>query len=84
MRTRVGVLVSILIVLFFSGWVSFPQPVMAQAPQPTAAASTTPPVLPVEMGANAPLVCGAIAILVIIVGGVVWNGYTRQARQEDH
>lgn len=83
-RTRVVMLAGILIVLFLLGWASSTQLVLAQAPPPTAPAATTPPVLPVETGANAPLLCGAIAILIIIVGGVIWNGYMRQARQEDH
>jgi hypothetical protein len=38
----------------------------------------------VETGANAPLVCGAIAILIIIVGGVIWSARFRKSEPQDH
>ena len=54
------------------------------APKPTVAAATQPPPPPVETGANAPLVCGAIVLLIIVVGGVVLNVRLRKSNPADH
>jgi hypothetical protein len=79
-----SVILAILLILLLIGAFASGQSLAAQSPQATLVATPTPAVLPVERGANAPLLCGAIAILVIIVGGVVWNARLRKTELQDH
>jgi hypothetical protein len=54
------------------------------AAAPTEAIMTQPLPPAVEKGANWPIVCGAIVLLVIIIGGVAWNFRIRKSNQADH
>jgi hypothetical protein len=54
------------------------------AAAPTEAIMTQPLPPAVEKGANWPIVCGAIVLLLIIIGGVAWNFRMRKSNQEDH
>lgn len=38
----------------------------------------------VEKGANWPLVCGGVVLLVIIIGGVAWNFRFKKSSMADH
>lgn len=57
---------------------------MELAQKATEPAPTQPPPPPVEVGANAPLVCGAIVLLMVIVGGVMWHARLRKPKPGDH
>jgi hypothetical protein len=72
------------IALFLLGWMPSGQGTAAEAPKPTVVVATQPPPPPVETGANAPLVCGASVLLIIIIGGVVWNVRLKKSSPEDH
>ena len=57
---------------------------LTAAAEPTEAMMTQPLPPAVEKGANWPLVCGGIVLLVIIIGGVAWNLRIRKSNQADH
>lgn len=93
MKTRVVIVLSVLIALFLAGGLQFlvgqaapaldgtGMQLAARQPQ---AAPTQPLPPPVETGANAPLVIAAVVILVIVVGGVVWNARQKKSKPADH
>jgi hypothetical protein len=57
---------------------------ISQAVTPTEAVMTQPIPPGVEKGANWPLVCGGVVLLVIIIGGVAWNFRIKKATEADH
>lgn len=72
--------------LFLQGVVSAPVDtlIIQNAADPTEQIMTQPLPPPVEPGANLPLVCGGVVLLLIIFGGVIWNNRLKRAHQEDH
>ena len=92
-KTRVVILVSVLIALFLAGGLQYAVGLAAQplhgmgiefAPNQPQPAPTQPLPPPVETGANAPLVIAAVVILVIVVGGVVWSARQKKSKPADH
>ena len=61
------------------------QPILIEAaPKPTEPVMTQPLPPAAEPGANMPLVCGGIVLLVIILGGVFWNLRLKKTGRTDH
>jgi len=83
-KAKVVVILCMIMALLLLSWLPSGQGMASVAPKPTVVVATQPPPPPVETGANAPLVCGAIVILIIIVGGVVWSVRLRKSTPEDH
>lgn len=84
MKTRVVIFGMIVMGLLLAGILASGQGAAAKVAQATRTATAQPEQLIVETGANAPLVCGAIAILIIIIGGVIWSARFRKSAQQDH
>ena len=91
--TRLVIVLSIVIPLLLAGGLqsivglaapAFDEAGMQLASKQPQAAPTQPLPPPVETGANAPLVIAAVVILVIVVGGVVWNARQKKSEPQDH